>query len=192
MFPLFETICIVKQQVQNIALHQQRYEKSVAEFYGGYVEKSINLVEIIDKNKRIYSEINSDIIRCRIDYNKEHYQIQFFPYQRKNYRTFQPVICDDIDYHLKFSHRAIFEQLLQQKQGCDEIIIIKQGNVTDCSIGNLIFRKNNQWMTSNTPLLKGTQRQKLLAEGKIQERRILLEDLPYFDEVRVINALNGL
>lgn len=47
-------------------------------------------------------------------------------------------------------------------------------------------------MISNTPLLKGTQRQKLL-EGKIQERRILLEDLPYFDEVfRVINALNGL
>lgn len=51
-----------------------------------------------------------------------------------NYRTFQPAICDDIDYHLKFSHQAIFEQLLQQKQGCDEIIIIKQGNVTDCSI----------------------------------------------------------
>lgn len=28
-FPLFETICIERNQIQNIAYHQQRYENAV-------------------------------------------------------------------------------------------------------------------------------------------------------------------
>ena len=74
----------------------------------------------------------------------------------------------------------------------DEIIIIKDSFVTDCSIGNLAFRKGTQWFTPNTPLLKGTQREYLLQSGQLQEIEIRLEQLEKFDEIRVINALNEL
>lgn len=51
-------------------------------------------------------------------------------------------------------------------------MIIRQGKVTDCSIGNLIFRQNNQWITPDKPLLEGTQRAKLLEQKKIIAREI--------------------
>ena len=81
---------------------------------------------------------------------------------------------------------------MAQKGEADEIIIIKDSFVTDCSIGNLAFRKGTQWFTPNTPLLKGTQREYLLQSGQLQEIEIRQEQLEQFDEIRVINALNEL
>lgn len=189
-FLLFETLCIEKGQVQNLALHQQRYENSLREFYAGQPYKIFSLAKILQKNTALWANLQSPIIRCRIDYNATQYHLQCFPYQRKTYQRFQPVICDDIDYHLKYSNRAIFNELLKQKGDCDEIMIIKNGKVTDCSIGNLVLRQGSQWFTPDSPLLIGTQRSKLLQERKIIEREILLSDLPLYQEIRLINALN--
>lgn len=191
-FPLFETLCIENGQVQNLALHQQRYENSLREFYAGQPYKIFSLAKILQKNTTLWANLQSPIIRCRINYNATQYHLQCFPYQRKTYQRFQPVICDDIDYHLKYSNRAIFNELLKQKGDCDEIIIVKQGKITDCTIGNLILRQGSQWFTPDSPLLIGTQRSKLLKERKIIERKILLSDLPLFEEIRLINALNSI
>ncbi|MEH8026509.1 aminotransferase class IV family protein [Gallibacterium anatis] len=191
-FPLFETLCIENGQVQNLALHQQRYENSLREFYAGQPYKIFSLAKILQKNTALWANLQSPIIRCRIDYNATQYHLQCFPYQRKTYQRFQPVICDDIDYHLKYSDRAIFNELLKQKGDCDEIIIVKQGKITDCTIGNLILRQGSQWFTPDSPLLIGTQRSKLLQERKIIEREILLSDLHLYQEIRLINALNSI
>lgn len=191
-FPLFETLCIENGQVQNLALHQQRYENSLREFYAGQPYNIFSLAKILQKNTALWANLQSPIIRCRIDYNATQHHLQCFPYQRKNYQRFQPVICDDIDYHLKYSDRAIFKELLKQKGDCDEIIIVKQGKITDCTIGNLILRQGSQWFTPDSPLLIGTQRSKLLKERKIIEREILLSDLHLYQEIRLINALNSI
>lgn len=191
-FPLFETLCIENGQVQNLALHQQRYENSLREFYAEQPYEIFSLAKILQKNTALWANLQSTIIRCRIDYNATQYHLQCFPYQRKNYQRFQPVICDDIDYHLKYSDRAIFNELLKQKGDCDEIIIVKQGKITDCTIGNLILRQGSQWFTPDSPLLIGTQRSKLLKERKIIEREILLSDLHLYQEIRLINALNSI
>ncbi|MGY6771686.1 aminotransferase class IV family protein [Gallibacterium sp. ZY190522] len=191
-FPLFETLCIEKGQVQNLTLHQQRYENSLREFYANQPYKIFSLEKILQKNTTLWANNQSPIIRCRIDYNATQYRLQCFPYQRKVYQRFQPVICDDIDYHLKYSDRAIFNELLKQKGDCDEIMIIKNGKVTDCSIGNLVLRQGSQWFTPDSPLLIGTQRTKLLQENKIIEIKISISDLPLYEEIRLINALNPL
>ncbi|MEH8108946.1 aminotransferase class IV family protein [Gallibacterium anatis] len=191
-FPLFETLCIENGQVQNLALHQQRYENSLREFYAGQPYDIFSIAKILQKNTALWANLQSTIIRCRIDYNATQYHLQCFPYQRKNYQRFQPVICDDIDYHLKYSDRAIFNELLKQKGDYDEIIIVKQGKITDCTIGNLILRQGSQWFTPDSPLLIGTQRSKLLQERKIIEREILLSDLHLYQEIRLINALNSI
>lgn len=191
-FPLFETLCIENGQVQNLALHQQRYENSLREFYAGQPYDIFSIAKILQKNTELWANLQSPIIRCRIDYNATQYHLQCFPYQRKTYQRFHPVICDDIDYHLKYSNRAIFNELLKQKGDCDEIIIVKQGKITDCTIGNLILRQGSQWFTPDSPLLIGTQRSKLLKERKIIEREILLSDLHLYQEIRLINALNSI
>ncbi|MCW9698678.1 MULTISPECIES: aminotransferase class IV family protein [unclassified Avibacterium] len=189
-FPLFETLCIENGQVQNLALHQQRYAQSVSEFYANQPYTIFSLEKILQKNTALWKNLHSPIVRCRIDYNAEQYRLQCFPYQRKGYRHFQPVICDEIDYHLKYSDRTIFNELLKQKGNCDEIIIVKQGKITDCTIGNLILRQGGQWFTPDSPLLIGTQRTKLLQQNKIKERSIFLTDLAKYEEIRLINALN--
>ncbi len=190
-FPLFETILIEQGQARNISYHQQRYEKSLLKFYPKMKLQPFDLAKIIAKHTALFTH-REGLIRCRIDYNHHDYVLQCFPYQQKVYRTFKPVFCDHIDYSLKFSDRTLLNNLLKQKEECDEIMIIRQGKVTDCSIGNLIFRQNNQWITPDKPLLEGTQRAKLLEQKKIIAREIFFEDLAQYEEIRLINAMNGL
>ena len=188
MYPLFETLCIENGKIQNIDLHQARYERSLYQFYGKSAVKIFNLFSLI----QLPAPLQNQLVRCRIDYNAETTQIQYFQYHRKIYRTFQPVICDDIEYCLKYADRSLINTLFAQRGTCDEIIIIKNGKVTDCSIGNLILRQGKKWYTPDTPLFLGTQREKLLQEGKIQERTIFQEDIVNFDEIKIINAMNSL
>lgn len=188
-FPLFETLCIEQQQIKNCAYHQQRYERALYQFYGESAVKIYDLFEIIHLQPEFLNL--TPLTRCRIDYNATTFQIQFFPYQRRKIATFQPVICDDIDYSLKFTDRTLLNRLLVQRGDCDEIMIIKQGKVTDCSIGNLAFRLGEHWFTPDSPLLAGTQRRYLLEQGILQEIPIFVEDVLKFDEIRVINAMNG-
>lgn len=189
-FPLFETLCIEQQQIKNCAYHQQRYERALYQFYGESAVKIYDLFEIIHLQPEFLNL--TPLTRCRIDYNATTFQIQFFPYQRRKIATFQPVICDDIDYSLKFTDRTLLNRLLAQRGDCDEIMIIKQGKVTDCSIGNLAFRLGEHWFTPDSPLLAGTQRRYLLEQGILQEIPIFVEDVLKFDEIRVINAMNAL
>ena len=188
MYPLFETLCIENGKIQNIDLHQARYERSLYQFYGKSAVKIFNLFSLI----QLLVPLQNRLVRCRIDYNDKTTQIQYFEYYRKIYRTFQPVICDDIEYSLKYADRSLINKLFAQRGTCDEIIIIKNGKVTDCSIGNLIFRQGEKWYTPDTPLLIGSQREKLLQDGKIQESTIFQEDIVNFDEIKIINAMNSL
>ncbi|OOS05287.1 hypothetical protein B0188_04350 [[Haemophilus] felis] len=195
MYPLFETIAIENGVPQRLALHQRRYEQSLRQFYGQFPCKDLciqNLSRIIQVSEALNATNHANLIRCRISYNYQECKVEYFPYQRRTYRSFTPIICDEIEYGLKLSNRELINALFAERGDNDEIIIIKHGKVTDCSIGNLIFRRNAQWFTSDTPLLAGTQRANLIAQNKIQVCEIRLEDLHQFEEIRVINALNGL
>lgn len=192
-FPLFETIAIEHGEARNLALHQQRYQQSLARFYPNQPVQIADLSALI----KIPAELaHLPLLRCRIDYNQSQQQLAFFPYQRKPYRHFQSVQVEDLDYSLKYSDRtklnALLEQAKAQNPETEEIIIIQQGKVTDCSIGNLIFRQGDQWFTPDSPLLQGTQRAHLIAQNRIKVRPIFVQDLEGFEEVRLINALNGL
>lgn len=187
-FPLFETLAILNGKWQNLALHQKRYESALKTYFPD--SQNIQVYQFADIT--IPRIAQQGLIRCRINYNAQQLQAEFFPYTRRKITTFQPIICDDIDYSLKYSDRSLLNQLLQQRGECDEIMIIKQGKVTDCSIGNLAFRQGESWYTPNTPLLNGTQRQLLLAQGIVIEKTICVEDIHLFDEIRIINALNPL
>jgi len=61
--------------------------------------------------------------------------------------------------------------------------------VTDCSIGNLLFFDGHEWITPDSPLLKGTQRAFLLNKKMIREGKIREEDICKYKKVGIINAL---
>ena len=68
-------------------------------------------------------------------------QIQYFEYQRKIHRTFQPVICDDIEYGLKYADRSLINTLFAQRGACEEIMIIKMEKWQIVPSVILIFRQ---------------------------------------------------
>lgn len=133
-FPLFETLCIENGTVKNIALHQQRYEQSLHRFYAKSAVNIYDILQQIEKTAQFSTALCHGLVRCRFDYNRDDCLIRFFPYQRTSYRTFKPIVCDEIDYALKYNDRTVLTKLFDRRDNCDEVIIIKQGKVTDCTI----------------------------------------------------------
>ena len=75
---------------------------------------------------------------------------------------------------------------------CDDIIIVKNGNLTDSSYSNLAFNDGSKWITPSTPLLTGTRRGQLIESGELYEEELKVSDLKYFHSCSLINALNGI
>lgn len=186
---LFETIAIIDGKVQNLSYHQARYERGMAylqQLKPKLLLETMSLADLI----QVPESLQQGVVRCRIDYDYCLFDVVFSPYQAKQIQRFKMIEVDDIEYTHKFSDRTIFEQLQQEKGLADEIIIVKNGLITDCTIGNLLFLKHQQWFTPKQPLLAGTQRAKLLDDGFIQLEDIGIQELFSYEKIMMVNALN--
>lgn len=94
-------------------------------------------------------------------------------------------------YH-KTTHRLAYEQAAPPRTDVDDQILWNErGEITETTIGNLVFQNNGQWFTPplESGLLPGVFREKLLAEGKIQEAIILLKELSKYSKLFRINSV---
>src|SRR5690606_37296271 len=107
------------------------------------------------------------LYKCRIVYDDRSMQTTFTPYQARPVHTLKIVEDDGIVYDFKFSDRGAIERLFARRGPCDDILIVRDGHVTDSSIGNVVFGRSGSWYTPSRPLLKGVTRQRLLNEKKI-------------------------
>ncbi|MDE8033843.1 aminotransferase class IV family protein [Actinobacillus equuli subsp. equuli] len=181
-FPLFETIAIIDGEPQNLAYHQQRFESAIKLYFNA--QPQWQLAEVIC----VPDEFQQGSVRCRIDYNASEFEQQFFLYTPRKINSFQCVYTEDLDYRFKYSDRKRLDSLKTLQ--ADEVIIINNGKVSDCTIGNLLFLKQGQWFSSQDYLLKGTQLSKLLEASMVQLVQITSQDLPQYEQVMMVNALN--
>ena len=107
----------------------------------------------------------------------------------KEIHTLKIVRDDDIDYSFKSTDRTDLNWLAATKGNCDEIIIIKNGLVTDTSFTNIAIYKDGKWLTPKHPLLLGTKRAALLENVIIQEADITVDDLMKAEKVSLFNAM---
>lgn len=131
------------------------------------------------------------LYKCRVAYDYYIHKIEFIPYKPGEIKTLKIVYADDISYQFKFTDRAQLQKL-KNSAGADDIIIVKNGLVTDTSFSNLIFCDRGKWITPSTPLLKGTKRQELLDRRIISEQEIKPSDLKMFSRIKLINAMRSL
>ena len=73
----------------------------------------------------------------------------------------------------------------------DEIIIEKDGYLTDTTIANIAFYDGTKWLTPLNPLLKGTTMTRLLDEGLLHPKKIKKEELTNYTYVALMNAMIG-
>jgi len=128
------------------------------------------------------------LYRCRFIYAEDIIKIEYLPYEMRLPHSFK-LIHSDIDYELKHENRKDLNKLFIQKEEADEIIIIKNGLITDTSIANLCFYDGKKWLTPTRPLLYGTTRQRLLDEKKIHTADISYTDIHKFSKIALINAM---
>ena len=181
LFPVFETIAIIDGIPQNLAFHQARMDNTIEKLFQKM--SVFNLEEII----QVPTEYQNGLIKCRIDYNQQDFNIIFSAYQRREIRNYQCVYLDNLDYTFKYTRRTIFEDIKMTK---DEEVIIQDKKVTDCRIGNLIFLKDGIWYGPKNYLLKGTQLSRLLSENQVQLKEIYTDEIHQYEKVMMINAMN--
>ena len=180
---LFETIKVKNKNLQNIEYHNSRLNRSRKELFGA--DDFIYLENII----KIPSSLSDDVYKYRVIYDKKIEKIEFEPYKPRIIHSLKVVECNDIEYGYKYYDRSVINELFEKRGDCDDILIIKNGWVTDTSFSNIIFLKNKQWVTPSHPLLFGTKRQKLLDEGKIISKKIKSEDISKYQGARLINSM---
>ena len=178
---LLETIKLENGKLANLEYHQQRFDWARQQ----YTEvQPLKLKEIID----IPEHAGKGLFRCRITYGKTIEKIEFIPYQFREIRSLKVVHDDSIDYTYKYADRSHLQKLFDQREDCDDIIIVKNEKVTDSFTGNLLFHDGSKWITPDQPLLKGTQRQYLLDTKQIIEKQLLFKDIFNYRVVGIINV----
>ena len=182
---LLETIKLENGKLVNLKYHNQRFNKARKELFSLPEQDLAELIEI-PKNCK------NGIFRCRVLYQQKIEKIEFIPHQLRTINTLKIVHDNTIDYSYKYADRSHLQKLYAQRESADEIIIIKNGLVTDCFIGNLVFFDGKKWITPDQPLLEGTQRQKLLDSGKIEKTTITVNDLFSFESIGIINVFYDL
>ncbi|MEI6749684.1 MAG: aminotransferase class IV [Bacteroidales bacterium] len=182
---LFETIRIEKGKLQNVSFHNERLNRSRKELFG--IDMLFDLQKIIHVPDSFYAEKH----RCRIVYSTEIISIAFSQYTMRKINNLKIVEDDTIEYAYKFEDRQVIEKL---RTGCkaDDILIIKNGLVSDTSYANIVFWDGIKWVTPSSPLLRGTTLTRLLLENKIQMEEIRKSDIKLFKSARIINAMIGL
>lgn len=183
---LLETIKCLDGKLLNLRWHNTRFNQARKEYFG--LSTRMNLTNFV----KIPVASKKGVFKCRIRYSKSIEEIEFLPHVNKITENLKLVEDNHIDYHFKYADREKLNKLFEQRDNCDDILIIKDGCITDSFTANPIFFDGIKWWTPDTPLLPGTQRAKLLEEGKIFECRITPDDLSKYTKVGLINALQDM
>jgi 4-amino-4-deoxychorismate lyase len=186
MCQFLETIKCKDGQLFNLRFHQNRFNLVMKDYFG--ITREINLKEMI----KIPEDYKTGLFRCRVIYSKTIEKIEFLPYYYRKVQSLKLIQNNQIDYRYKFANRQYLEKLFARRGNCDDILIIKNGCITDSFTANVIFSDGSRWWTPDTPLLPGTMRAKLLDEGKISVCRITYDDLRKYQKVGLINAMQNL
>ena len=181
---LLETIKYLNGKFINLDLHQSRINLSGKNFYGNGFEANL---------KTCLSNSNppekKGIFKCRVIYDNSKLNIEYHAYVLPRISSFKIVHDNSINYAHKYANRDSINNLLKRKENCDDIIIVKNGLLTDSSYANIVLFDGKNWVTPSTPLLNGTKRELLLSNKTISERNINITDLPKYSKIRLINAM---
>lgn len=181
----FETICVENRVLKNLTYHEARLNKTRRELWG--YTNDWNLAEMII----LPDWVDDEVHKCRISFGQEIENIKWEPYSPRTIRKIRKVYDNSVDYAYKYEDRGALNTLFDGRGDADEILIIKNGMVTDSFYGNAAFFDGETWFTPNTYLLPGTQRAYLIDRGIIRETEISDSDIRKYSHVRLFNAMVG-
>jgi len=179
---LFESIKVVNREFRHLDYHQARVDRSMEHNFSHAPRVDLSAIPVPPK-------LASGTHKCRVIYGNKIESIEFQPYRPKQVKRIKMVEADSLEYPYKYLDRAVFQEILNRVPDFDEVIIIRNGLLTDTSYTNLAFLSGSTWHTPANPLLPGTCRQRLIDSGKLLEAAITMSDLKEFTRISLINAI---
>jgi 4-amino-4-deoxychorismate lyase len=183
MCRLFETIRIVNGLPQHLSWHEIRMNHARNEIWAA------TRLPALAPEINVPAAFAKGIVRCNIVYGPDIEEVSYKHYEKRSIGSLKLVVCSSIDYPVKYTDRSVLDSLFALRGTCDEIIIVKNGLITDTSMSNIIFFDGTTWCTPAKPLLEGTCRNRLVAGGSLVECDIRPGDLHRFIGCKLINAM---
>lgn len=181
---MVETIKVKDGRIYNGKYHSARFNRTRKDLFGMGLPVDLTTKIIIP------AYVHKGLFKCRIEYDSHIRHIEFIPYELRTVLTVRMVEAGDLDYSHKFIDRAGLDNLFGQRYGCDDILIVKGGRITDTYYANIVLKgEDNRWYTPSSYLLPGTKRSSLLDKGLISEIEVTPASLRRFKELRLINSM---
>src|SRR5690348_9252051 len=147
-----ETLCILDGNAMQLSWHQARVDLTFR-LCMSYA-KPFSIEAILEKQEDIPA---SGKVKCTIEYGPDDHLVRWKVYEHKLIRTLKLVeIPKGYDYRFKYADRTMIDRLYAWRDESDDILMTRDGWITDTSIANIAFLKNNRWYTPAQPLLAGT------------------------------------
>lgn len=183
MFQLLESLRIENGRLHHLELHNQRFNNARKQLFN--IDKQVDLGQIIE----IPHSLNSDRYKCRVTTNGETISSEITPYTQRDIKSVRLVHLNLIDYQYKTDQRDQLNYAFSLRGNCDDVIIVKNGFLTDSWVANILLFDGYKWYTPDTPLLKGIQREYLLQNNIVTERKIHYNTLCAYKKFKLVNAL---
>jgi 4-amino-4-deoxychorismate lyase len=163
--------------------HEARARRARAEIFG--VQVPFTLAPLIGE---VPEEFRAGAVKCRLHYGPDFLFREFELYKKKPYGRLALVDGGSIEYAHKYADRSALNRLLALRGDCDNIVIVKDGHLSDAHSANILLFDGSTFLTPARPLLQGTKRAKLVADGFCREADIKPSDLEDFKELHIVNA----
>ena len=181
-----ETIRLQGGRFHLLPLHQQRMAATIREVYG----EQIPLPDLGEALRAVALPSDSGIYNCRVVYDSAIRLTELAPYTPRTISSLRIVTAPAaLDYHLKNTDRSALAALAAEKGECDEVIIVREGLITDTSYTNLLFKSEKGLFTPRSPLLAGTMLRHLLDSGLVTEFDLTPADILPGNSLGITHAI---
>lgn len=182
-----ETIRVEGGSVFNLPYHQMRVDRTLASACPCGASGAVDLASFAGT----VACPEDGLFKLRIVWDGDGIsEWSISPYARKEYRSLAVVCGDGVRYSCKSEDRSCIDELFAQRNGCDDVLIVRDGLITDTSIFNVALYDGQRWLTPSIPLLEGTQRASLLDRGILVSAELKAEDLCRFSHIALFNSMN--
>ena len=183
MCRLLETICFIDGVPSLLPYHQARLDAARLHFWPAL--RPVRLEDIL----LAPSDFRQGKVKCRLTYSAADFVVEWEHYTPRHIGRLQLVAGDHLDYSFKYADRSALTELWQQRGVADDILIVRNGLITDTSYSNVALFDGQRYFTPAQPLLSGVRRAALLDAGILTPADIRPADLQDFQHIALINAM---
>ena len=187
-----DTIKLADGHYELIDRHNKRINNTINHFFG--FNPGIDLNLFLPKP----GKYKSGTYKCRLTYSNRIESIEISPYIKRTIKKLKIIDLDapdisieykSLNYEFKYKDRTLINSFLTGIDDLSDILIIKDGLLTDTSFSNIILFDGEKWITPDTYLLNGVKRRHLLENNEIIEKKVSVEDIGRFQKISLINAM---